>query len=206
VVLGQYPAVRQAVVTAREDTPGDKRLVAYLTITSSPAPSTSELRAYLHEKLPEYMIPAFFIILETFPLTANGKVDRRALPAPETSRPDLAVSYIAPRSEVEQTIASIWQQALKVEKVGVNDNFFELGGHSLLIIQVHHQITQAVKTDLTIAQMFQYPTIQSLAQYLERSGEQGPDQSNQTFRDRAMMQKEAIDRRRKLTRQEGTNQ
>jgi amino acid adenylation domain-containing protein len=204
-VLSLHNAVRQAVVVAREDTPGDKRLVAYLTFKGSPVPSTSELRAFLHERLPEYMIPALFIPLETFPLTPNGKVDRRALPAPETTRPDLVTSYIAPRSEIEQGLAAIWQQALKVEKVGVNDNFFELGGHSLLIVQVHHQILQAFQTDITIAQMFQYPTIQTLSQYLGRSENPVSDKPNQDARERARLQKEAIDRQRKLSRNEGTH-
>ena len=206
LVLSFHPSIRQTVVVAREDTPGDKRLVAYLTIKASPAPSTSELRAFLHESLPEYMIPALFITLKTFPLTPNGKIDRRALPAPETNRPDLATSYVAPRSDIEQSLVAIWQQALKVEKVGVNDNFFELGGHSLMIVQVHHEIIQAFQTDITIAQMFQYPTIQTLAQFLGRTENSGSDKPNQDIRNRARLQKEAIDRQRKLSKNEGTHQ
>ena len=202
-VLAEHPAVRQPVVIAREDTPKDKRLVAYLT-ASGTAPTTSKLRAFLHEKLPDYMIPSTFVFMENFPLTPNGKVDRRALPAPESGRPDLETNFISPRNEIERTVASIWEKVLKIEKVGVGDNFFDLGGHSLLIVQVHHQIQQKFQTDLNIAQMFQYPTIQSLAQYLSRSRQEKTGSSQQSIRDRAKVQKEVIDRQRRLSDFEGS--
>ncbi len=189
-VLAQHVAIRQAVVVVREDTPGDKRLVAYLTVHSL-APSVSELRVHLHEKLPEYMIPSLFVFLEELPLTPNGKIDRRALPVPEASRPDLITSYVAPQTETERAIAQIWQEALKVERVGIDDNFFELGGHSLLVVQIHQQIGEQFPADLTIAQMFQYPTVRTLAQYLSRSPSQTP-QIRKDALDRAAMQREAI--------------
>jgi amino acid adenylation domain-containing protein len=202
-VLAQHQSIRQAVVIVREDTPGDQRLAAYLTLLTSPAPSTSDLRGFLADKLPEYMIPGIYVFLDHLPLTPNGKVDRKALPMPESSRPELGTHFIAPRNEVEKTLASIWAEALKVEQVGIQDNFFELGGHSLLIVQVHHQITQQFHADLSIAQMFQYPTIQSLAQFLSRSQEQPPQQPGQNIRERAILQKEALERQRKQPRPGG---
>ncbi len=200
-VLGQHPGIRQAVVVVREDTPGDKRLAAYLTVHSL-APSISELRVHLHDKLPEYMIPSLFVFLDELPLTPNGKIDRRALPAPESSRPDLITSYAAPQTETERAVAAIWQEALKVERVGLDDNFFELGGHSLLIVQIHQQIGAAFEADLTIAQMFQYPTVRTLAQYLSRSPSAGP-QVRQDALDRAALQREAIAKQRGMNASPG---
>jgi amino acid adenylation domain-containing protein len=197
-VLTQHPAIRQAVVLAREDTPGDKRLAAYLTVhPNAAAPTVSELRAFLQTQLPEYMLPAVFTTLEAFPLTPNGKVDRRALPAPETSRPELANNFVAPRNETERMLAGIWQEALKLEQVGVDDNFFELGGHSLLVVQIHQQILLHFQTDLTIAQMFQFPTIRSLAQHLSRSTVEPASSPRQSAIDRAARSRAAIDRWKK---------
>ncbi len=197
-VLTQHQGIRQAVAVVREDTPGDKRLVAYLTVHSL-EPSVSEMRVHLHEKLPEYMIPSLFVFLDELPLTPNGKIDRRALPAPETSRPDLITSYVAPQNETERTIAAIWQETLKVEQVGIDDNFFELGGHSLLIVQIHQLLKEKFAMDLTIAQMFQYPTVRTLAQYLDRSPSEGL-KINQAAIDRATLQREAIAKQRGLNR------
>ena len=201
-VLSQHPAVREAVVVAREDTPGDKRLVAYLTLRG-PQPSTSELREHLHAKLPEYMLPSAYVTMQALPLTPNGKVDRKALPAPDLNRPELATQFTAPRNAVERALAAIWQAALRVEQVGIHDNFFELGGHSLLIVQVHHQVCQQFQTDLTIAQMFQYPTIGALAQYLSKPQSNPSEAPRQNVRDRAMLQKEAMSRQRRITKTEG---
>jgi amino acid adenylation domain-containing protein len=196
-ILALYPAVKQAVVIAREDTPGDKRLVAYIQSTKAEI-TPGELIQHLHGKLPDYMIPSNYVFLETFPLTPNGKIDRRALPAPETTRPDLATHFIEPRNEIEQRLAAIWQTALKVEKVGVNDNFFELGGHSLLVVQIHQQICQEFNTNLTIAQIFQYPTIQSLAQYLSPSSQEETTDAQQRVLARTMMQRKALERQGKI--------
>ncbi len=202
--LSLHPTIDQAVVIAREDTPGDKRLIAYLTPKGIP-PSTTELRDYLHDKLPDYMIPSVFMVLQSLPLTPNGKVDRRALPVPEIGRPDLATQFTAPSNEIERTLAGIWQAALKLDQVGIHDNFFELGGHSLLIVQVHHQVCQHFQTDLTIAQMFQYPTIQALAQYLNKPQQHAVQPARQDARERALLQKEAINRQRRFTKPEGNN-
>jgi hypothetical protein len=174
-VLDQHPAVQQAVVVAQADTVGGKRLVGYIVPNQEPAPTVSELRRFLLEKLPDYMLPSAFIVLKALPLTPNGKVNRRALPVPEGVRPELAAAYIAPKSEMEQTIARIWQKVLQVEKAGIHDNFFELGGHSLLMAQVHSQLQEKiVGRELTIVEMFQYPTIHALAKYISQKQSEQP--------------------------------
>jgi amino acid adenylation domain-containing protein len=165
-VLGAHPAVREAVVLAREDIPGERRLVAYVVANQQPGPSINELRRFLQAKLPEYMLPAAFVGMDALPLTPNGKVDRRALPAPEGLRPELEANYVAPRTEVERTIATVWQQVLLTEKVGLYDNFFDLGGHSLLLIQVHSKLQEFFGKDISVLDMFKYPTIEVLTKYL----------------------------------------
>jgi amino acid adenylation domain-containing protein len=167
-VLDEHPAIRQAVVMAREDTPGDRRLVGYLVLAGTATPAAAELRTYLKEKLPDYMVPGVFVPLDSFPLTPNGKVNRKALPPPAATRVETSAHYVAPRTNVERQVAAIWQAVLGVEKVGVTDNFFDLGGHSLLIVQVHNQIRRLFTTDLSIAQMFQFPTVEALASYLQQ--------------------------------------
>ncbi|MGB2960773.1 MAG: amino acid adenylation domain-containing protein, partial [Bacteroidota bacterium] len=160
--LRECPAVGESVVIAKEDAPGAKRLVAYVVPREMPGPGTSELRDFLKTRLPDYMIPSVFVIIEALPLTATGKVDRRALPTPEAVRPDLAGGYVAPSTPAEHTLAAVWQKVLGLEQVGVEDNFFELGGDSILSIKV---IAKAREAGLEIApkQMFQYPTVAGLA-------------------------------------------
>ncbi|RUR75337.1 non-ribosomal peptide synthetase [Chlorogloeopsis fritschii PCC 9212] len=165
--LNQHPNVREAVVKVWEDE-GDKRLVGYVSSQSKPQLTVTQLRSFLKEQLPEYMIPSAFVILEALPLTPNGKIDRRALPAPEKNRPELAANYVIPQTKVEQTIANIWQKALNIEQIGIHDNFFELGGHSLLMLRVHSELQEIFKTDLLILDLFRYPTISSLAEYLNQ--------------------------------------
>jgi acyl carrier protein len=114
------------------------------------------------------MIPAAFVWLEEWPLMTNGKVDRRRLSIPEETRPDLATEYVAPRTEIEQVVASIWQQVLQVEKVGLHDNFFDLGGHSLRMLQVNAKLREAFNQDISMVEMFQYPTIDLIARFLSR--------------------------------------
>ncbi len=161
-VLRQHPALREVVVLVREDEPGSKRLVAYAVSSVEPAPTVSELRSFLKDKLPEYMVPSLFVLLEAMPLTPNGKIDRKALPPPDTSRPDLEAAYIAPRTPGEQTLADIWAEVLGVERVGIHDNFFELGGDSILSIRVIARAAQA-GLHLTPKQLFQSPTVAGLA-------------------------------------------
>jgi acyl-coenzyme A synthetase/AMP-(fatty) acid ligase len=129
--LVQHPSIRDVVVLAREDTPGDKRLVAYLITEPGAATDITQWRAWLIKKLPEYMLPAAFVLLPEFPLTPNGKVDRRALPAPDANRPDQGEAYVAPRDPLEQFLINLWQPTLGLKQIGVNDNFFDIGGNSL---------------------------------------------------------------------------
>ncbi|MDM9583640.1 amino acid adenylation domain-containing protein [Nostoc sp. GT001] len=170
--LQQHNKVREAVVIAREDEHGDKYLVAYVSPQPEQTIINTELRGFLQEKLPQYMLPSSFIILSTLPLLPNGKLDRRSLPAPETLRPELEAAYVMPQTEIEQTIATIWQKSLNIEKIGIHDNFFELGGHSLLLVKVHSQLREIFPTDLSMLDMFRYPTINSLAEFFSQTKNQ----------------------------------
>lgn len=193
VAIAAYPAVRQAVVLAREDVPGDKRLVAYIVPTSQESPPQEQspevqvqaeqvlqqqnslahlvpqLRSYLKARLPDYMVPSAFVVSEAFPVTPSGKVDRRALPAPERSRPELETVLVMPQSDAEQLIAKIWQSVLQLEGVGINDNFFDLGGNSLLLNQSANKLAEIFGVQLSIVELFQYPTISALAQRLSQT-------------------------------------
>jgi surfactin family lipopeptide synthetase C len=173
-VLGQHEVVREVVVMAREDVPGDKRLVAYIVPEGEQTPSVSVLRQYLKEKLPEYMVPNAYVLLEKFPLSQNGKVDRRSLPTPEHTRPELEETYIAPRTPVEQSLSEIWADVLGVERVGVNDNFFELGGYSLLAVRLFVRIRKWSGIDLPLATLFKSPTVRALAELIDPSSGTAP--------------------------------
>jgi aryl carrier-like protein len=162
-VLGDHPAVAEAVVVAREDEGGhEQRLVAYIVPIGGGAPGLGELRAHLGRRLPDYMVPSAFMTLQAFPLTPNGKVDRRALPAPEEGRLGAEAAYVAPRTDVEATLAAIWAQLLHVEQVGMEDNFFELGGDSMVAIRVIARANQA-GLQLSPAQLFEHQTVAGLA-------------------------------------------
>jgi amino acid adenylation domain-containing protein len=169
--LSQHPHIRQTVVIARENNLGEKQLVAYIN-PNKQTPTVSELRSFLQTKLPPYMLPSAFVTLPNFPLTPNGKIDRQALPAPETLPRELEIDRVIPQTELEKSIANIWQNILKIENLGIHDNFFELGGHSLLIAKVHSQIHQLFPTNLSILDLFRYPTISTLAEYLNQSQNQ----------------------------------
>lgn len=170
-ILTQHPQIREIVVMVREDIPGDKRLIAY-GVAKKPVPSTSELHQFLANKLPEYMIPSAFVSLEALPLTPNGKVDRKALPKPQKIQREAEASYVAPQTQLEQTIATVWQEVLHVENVGIQDSFFELGGHSLLVVQMHEKLVKALNRQISVTVLFQYLTIQALAQHLSESNSQ----------------------------------
>lgn len=160
-VLCSHPLVREAAVIPREDTPGEKRLCAYV-VSAQSVPPTEALRSHLREKLPDYMVPAAFVFLDRFPITNNGKLDRAALPAPQMERESLGNAYLAPGNAIEEALAAVWAAVLKVNRVGVNDNFFELGGDSILSI---HLIAQARKAGLQVTprQLFENPTVAALA-------------------------------------------
>ncbi|MBD2040237.1 non-ribosomal peptide synthetase [Microcoleus sp. FACHB-672] len=167
--LSKHPAVRETVVVVREDKLGEKSLVAYINFKSKiQNPKSSELRAFLKEKLPDYMLPSAFVVLKVLPLTPNGKIDRQALPAPETLNTDLADTFVAPRTPVEEVLAGIWAKLLNPEKLGVHDNFFDLGGHSLLITQLLAKVRESFDVNLPLRTLFDFPTIAGLANSIEK--------------------------------------
>jgi amino acid adenylation domain-containing protein len=161
--LRQHQEVEQVVVVAQEGANGEKRLVAYTVSRNGSPPPPGELRSYLKEKLPEYMIPSAFVMLEKMPLTPNGKVDRRNLPAPDDTRREITGALIGPRTPAEETLANIWREVLGLKTVGVHDNFFELGGHSLLGAQVMSKLTETFRVELPLRTLFEAPTIAGLA-------------------------------------------
>ncbi|MDB9510444.1 amino acid adenylation domain-containing protein [Kamptonema animale CS-326] len=166
-VLSQHPAVSEAVVLLRENEPGNQRLVAYLVPNLDSAIAIKELRSFLKEKLPEYMVPSAFVILKALPLTTNGKIDRRALLASEVIKADLADSFVAPRTRVETILAEIWAELLGLDQVGIYDNFFDLGGHSLLITQLLAKVRDVFQVELLLRRFFEAPTIAALAKNIE---------------------------------------
>ncbi|HLM56822.1 MAG TPA: amino acid adenylation domain-containing protein [Pyrinomonadaceae bacterium] len=173
-VFGQHPSVKDAVVIAREDTPGEKRLVAYVTAREGRTLEAGDLRTFGKEKLPQYMMPSAFVVLESLPLTPAGKVNRRALPAPEADDAGALAEYVPPQTEIERTITAVWQQVLGVGQVGLNDNFFDLGGHSLFMIQVQSKLRTALKRNISITDLFKYPNVSALARYLSGETQQSP--------------------------------
>ncbi|MFZ6030187.1 MAG: amino acid adenylation domain-containing protein [Chloroflexota bacterium] len=167
--LMEYPAVREAIVLAREDTPGDKRLVAYLVAHGREAPATGDLRHFLKERLPEHMLPARFIFLDELPLTPSGKADRKALPVPDQTALISEAAFVPPRNPTEAALVKIWQEVLGLARVGVRDNFFDLGGHSLLATQVLSRLRQAFQIEMPLRVLFEAPTLEDLAGQVERS-------------------------------------
>jgi len=166
-VLEQIPEVARAVVIVREDSPGDKRLVAYVVPQGKGSLRMNDLRDYLLRKLPEYMVPASFVTLEKLPLTANGKVDRRALPPPRSERPSLEESYVAPRTATETILAGIWGEVLRIDRVGADDSFFDLGGNSLLAAQVISRARNNYGVSVPLRSFLEKPVLANLAQYFE---------------------------------------
>ncbi|HZR43847.1 MAG TPA: amino acid adenylation domain-containing protein, partial [Ktedonobacteraceae bacterium] len=168
-VLSQHPAIQDVVVVAREDTPGNKRLVAYLVFSEQEDrhPSIEDLRNFLKDKLPSYMIPAAFVFLDALPLQPNGKVDRKALPAPDTTRPELEATYVAPRTPTEERLAAIWAEVLGIDRVGIQDNYFDLGGASIQSLDIIAKANEA-GIPLALEMLFEHQTIAELAEHLNR--------------------------------------
>jgi amino acid adenylation domain-containing protein len=179
--LGQHPAVREAVVLAREDEVEDppsslgaeKRLVAYVVAEREQFPTTTDLRNFLRDKLPEHMVPAVFVSLDALPLMPNGKTDRRALRAPDQSRPELDQAFLAPRSATEELLVDIWVELLGIERIGVHDNFFDLGGHSLLATQLVSRVREAFQVEIPVRRLFEAPTVAGLAESIEAALQAG---------------------------------
>ncbi|HEX6289174.1 MAG TPA: amino acid adenylation domain-containing protein, partial [Herpetosiphonaceae bacterium] len=225
--IERHPAVREVAVVAREDVPGEKRLVAYVVpstakagggalwawespMLSSPAPTaagaeaggegraatreTRELRSFVQSLLPAYMVPSAFVVLDALPLTPNGKLDRRALPRPEDQRSPAA--RVLPQTELERSIAAIWQEVLHVDRLGVDDNFFDLGGSSVHIVQVHSKLRDLLQRDMPVVELFKYPTVGALAKWLSQGPNARP--SFEEIDDRVRKQHEALDWQRQL--------
>ncbi|HEY0738799.1 MAG TPA: amino acid adenylation domain-containing protein [Herpetosiphonaceae bacterium] len=213
--IERHPDVREVVVVAREDTPGEKRLVAYVVPNENLEPRTknlndepdgsrtpgghpvlgsSDLRSFVQSLLPGYMVPAVFVVLDALPLTPNGKIDERALPRPEDQRSQQVQSR--PQTELERTIASVWQSVLHIERLGVDDNFFDLGGSSVHIMQVHSQLRELLGRDFPVVELFKYPTIGALARWLSQDQTLPP--SFEEIDDRVRKQLEALEWQRRL--------
>ena len=194
-VLASDPSVAQAVVIIREDRPGDKRLVGYVVPREGESPRGPQLRRLAKDRLPDYMVPSAIVVLDALPLTPNGKIDRRALPAPDGGR-QAEDAFVAPRTELEGEIAAIWSDVLGLSAVSVEDNFFDLGGHSMLVVKLHARLKAARRCDLTVVDIFRYPTVSALARRL--TGDDG--RSHQAFgdevRERTGRQREALEKRR----------
>ena len=162
-VLRKHPAAQTAVVIVREDSPGEQRLVAYVLNQPEHQATAADLRDFLQERLPAYLLPSAFVFLGTFPLTTNGKIDHRALPAPDTLRSHLTEAFVAPRNPVEEMTASIWSEVLAVDRIGIHDDFFEIGGHSLIAIRVIARVRAVFQVDLPVHTLFLEPTIARFA-------------------------------------------
>jgi surfactin family lipopeptide synthetase C len=191
--LLSHEAVKEALALVREEASGEKRLIAYVVAErEQEAATVSELRRHLRERVPEYMVPSVFVVLDKFPLSPNGKVDRRALPEPDNARPALEQAFVAPRSQIEQRIARVWEKVLGIERVGAHDNFFDLGGHSLQMVRVQDKLREEFAQKLSIVELFQYPTIGALASHIAQ--EVSPEKSVGKILDRARKRQEAIAR------------
>ena len=160
-----------------------------------------DLRRTLKEQLPEYMLPSAYVVLDKLPMTVHGKVDRRSLPAPEATRPELEGGYVAPQSELARAIAAVWQEVLRVDRVGAHDNFFELGGNSLLLVQVHTKLRESLGRDMPLVAIFEHPTVDALARHLGGEGEKASDELREV-RERARSQREALRRQTQRARTE----
>ncbi len=174
-VLEEYSEVRESVVTAREDVSGEKRLVAYVVAKQkNPVISTNKLRSFLSQKLPDYMVPSSFVLLDVLPLTPNGKLDRHALPAPNQTRQESAETFVPPRDELEEQLTKIWERVLGIQPIGVKDNFFELGGHSLLALSIFMEIEKNCGKNLPLSTLFQAGNVETLSNIIRQKEDWSP--------------------------------
>jgi amino acid adenylation domain-containing protein len=181
-VLRQHPAARAVVVIGREDGSGEKKLVAYVVVSNDNRPTSEDLRKFLQARLPEYMVPAAFVMLKSLPLTPGGKVDRRQLPPPEIERDEADKKYVAPRNDMERRLVEIWEKMLGVRPIGVTDNFFELGGHSLLDARLVAEVERHIGVTLPLATIYHTRTVENLARTLERKKSAKPTSLLQPYR------------------------
>jgi len=204
-----HPDIAEAVAVVREPSPGEAHLVAYFVPRASPVPEARQmelataLHAFLRKALPEYMMPRTLVPLARFPLNHNGKLDRSALPAPQAGLED-ATPYEAPSTPLEQTIANIWRELLQVSKVGLHSNFFDLGGHSLLMVQVHERLSTALGKRFSMVELFQHPTVATLARYLGNSAQEpgapAPASTTESLAERARRQRQSMQQQANLTK------
>ena len=190
-LLAQQSGVREAVVVAREDTPGDARLVGY--VVADAGFDENRLKEVLRANLPEYMVPSAIASLDAMPLTPNGKIDRKALPAPDLLSAVTEVEYVAPEGELQGTLVDVWRELLGRDKVGVDDNFFDIGGHSLLVVRMHRSLKERVAQPVALTDLYRFPTIRALASHLEAGGQ---SEDLKKSADRAAMRRDALKRRR----------
>lgn len=191
-VLNQHTQVQQAVVLVRGNRQEDKKLVAFVVPVKSNPLGANDLRAYLRSQLPEYMVPAVFVILDHIPLTPNGKVDRNALPETNGSRTDTEVAYLPPSTEMERIVVRVWQNVLEIDRVGLYDNFFDLGGHSLLLYKVHGQLQESLGREFSLVDLFRFPTVKALSEFLGREPQELV--LRHKSQDRAEQQRDAMKR------------
>jgi amino acid adenylation domain-containing protein len=175
-VLKKHPAVQQVVVIPQTDKSGDKRLIAYFVSSKKPVPAADDLRSFLQDKLPDYMVPSAIVALETLPLTRNGKVDVNALPSPDSVTSPTERQIVAPRNAVEEGLLDIWRQVLQLDQLGVQDNFFDLGGHSLLATQVISRVRSTFRVQLPLRSLFDAPTVAGLADQIARMPQSSEDE------------------------------
>ncbi|MFC1713975.1 amino acid adenylation domain-containing protein [Candidatus Poribacteria bacterium] len=187
--LLEIDAIKAAAVAAREDKPGEQQLVGYIVPATEQIPTVSSLRRALSEKLPDYMIPSAFVVLDAMPLNPNDKVDLQALPEPGTSRPQLETDFVAPRTPVEGTLAEIWSQVLGIDEVGIHDSFFDLGGHSLLASRIISQTINTFRVEVPLRSLFQSPTVADMAVVIAQK--QG-DRTKSEYVDRILAELEAL--------------
>jgi amino acid adenylation domain-containing protein len=171
-VLERHPKLREVVVTVYEPIPGDQRLVAYVVPKQNCIPNVSEFREFLKPKLPDYMMPSAFVFMDAMPLTPNGKLDRKALPEPDQHRHDLGAEFIAPNSLLENQLAEIWRDVLKIDQIGIHDNFFELGGYSLLAVKMIIDVNELFNVNLPVGSIYQSPTIEKLGASISSGNQQ----------------------------------
>ena len=197
ITLERHSAVQEAVVSVRETRNGERYLAAYVIARHHQKALANELREWLRERLPEYMVPTAVVFLDRMPLNSNGKVDRRALPDPGNQQEDNQKVYMPPTTEVEQIIVSVWQDVLGIEKVGLHDNFFALGGHSLLMAQVQSKLQELLRREIAIVDLFRHPTAAALARYVEQPIDGQQELALSNIQERVKKQKEALKRRKR---------
>jgi amino acid adenylation domain-containing protein len=173
MTLYAHPSVREAVVMLREDAPDEKRLVAYVQPREQSELTSAELRNMLRETLPDYMMPSAFVLLDELPFTPGGKIDRRALPPPDNSRPELSETFVAPRNPTEELVAGVWREVLNLTQIGAQDNFFDLGGHSLLATQVIARLREELHIEVQLRSFFETPTVAGLSAQVEKVRQAG---------------------------------